>query len=251
MISSIRSVVRKLAPTALVSAIKDQTGSPDMAVSLHRLRLKGFSPRYIVDIGAYMGWWTETAHSKFPKAEILMVEPLPGHSDHLRRLAAKLKARYVNEVCAAREGESFPFYLGSIGSSIYAPKRFAASEVIQLSTTTLDALVERMGWPEANLVKIDVQGAEEDVLDGAKNVLEKAEVVIMELSIVKSYSKGLLAGDMISLMQHNGFMLYDIAGLNRANRTRSVNEFDAVFVKSSSSLWDINYFLPVGAPDQQ
>ena len=81
-------------------------------------------------------------------------------------------------------------------------------------------------------------------------MLETAEVVIMELSIVNSYSQGLLAGDMISLMQRKGFMLYDVAGLNRANRSRSVNEFDAVFVKSASPLWDINHSLPLDAPNQ-
>jgi FkbM family methyltransferase len=171
MISNIRSLARKLAPNALVSAIKDQTGSPDMALSLQKLRAKGFLPRYVVDVGAYMGWWSETARAKFPEAELLMVEPLPGQTDHLTRLAGKLNAHYAKDVCAAREGESVSFHLGSIGSSIYAPKRFAASEVISLSATTLDALVERMGWPEVNLVKIDVQGAEEDVLNGAMNVL--------------------------------------------------------------------------------
>jgi hypothetical protein len=73
----------------------------------------------------------------------------------------------------------------------------------------------------------------------------------MELSIINSYSQGLLAGDMINLMQRKGFMLYDIAGLNRANRTRSVNEFDAVFVRTSSPLWDLRHFLPHDAPDRQ
>ena len=73
----------------------------------------------------------------------------------------------MNDVCSAQYGESVSFHLGSIGSSIYSPKRFAPSEVIQLSATTLDALVYRLVWPAADLVKIDVQGAEEDVLNGA------------------------------------------------------------------------------------
>ncbi len=251
MISNLRSLARKFAPAGLVSVIKDQAGAPDMANSLRKLKTKGFAPRFIVDVGAYMGWWTEASRAIFPQSEILMVEPLPGQADHLSNLADKINVCYAKDVCAAREGDTVSFHLGSIGSSIYAPKRFTATEIIELQSTTLDALVERMGWPRADLIKIDVQGAEEDVLVGAKRVLGEAQVVIMELSVVNSYSRGLLAGDMISHMQGKGFMLYDIAGLNRANRTRSVNEFDAVFVRRSSPLWDIRHFLPIDAPVRQ
>lgn len=250
MLSLFRSLLRNSTPNQLVSAIKDQTGSPDMAVSLHRLKSKGFAPGFILDVGAYMGWWSEMARSAYPQAQILMVEPLPGHAELLSALAARLKVSYARDVCGARLGEKVPFHIGSIGSSIYSPKRFTASDIIELQTTTLDSLLEQNAWPRADLIKIDVQGAEEEVLKGGEKALIGAEAVIMELSIVNSYDKGLLAGEMISVMQDKGFLLYDIAGLNRANRTRSVNEFDAVFVKRNSPLWDIKHFLPHDAPEQ-
>mgnify|MGYP007000206274 CR=1 len=74
--------------------------------------------------------------------------------------------------------------------------------------------------------------------------LKKCEVVILELSIFQSYSGGLVVHEMIQFMNLIGFELYDIAGLHRANRTKSTNEFDGVFVKKNSQLWDQKYFLP-------
>jgi len=75
-----------------------------------------------------------------------------------------------------------------------------------------------------------------------------AEVLIIELSLFRSYSRGLLAHEMIAYLAGMGFLLYDIAGLLRANATKSTNEIDAVFVREGSPLWKPEFFLPVGAP---
>lgn len=53
---------------------------------------------------------------------------------------------------------------------------------------------------------------------------------------------------MIQYMQRTGFLLYDIAGLNSANRPRSVNEFNGIFVRHDLALWDVSNFLPSDAP---
>ena len=94
-----------------------------------------------------------------------------------------------------------------------------------------------------------MQGAEDRVLRGGENVLKNAEVLIIELSIVNSYSQGLLVHDMINFLAQRNLYLYDVAGLLRANRTRSVNEFDGVFVRKDSPLWDLRHFLPEEAPE--
>lgn len=248
-LTDLRMLLRKAIPSRLVSAIKDQVGAPDMFTSLERLKTKNFTPSAIVDIGAYQGWWSETARAVFPDAAITMVEPLPERSDQLSSVANRIHAHYCQALCGPKDDQLLSFHLGSIGSSIYKPKRFTATQTIALKTVTLDSLLIRRGLPMPDLLKIDVQGAEEDVLNGASNALMHAEVVILELSIVNSYSNGLLAGDMIDLMKFKGFLLYDIAGLNRANRTRSVNEFDGVFARKDSQLWNLAGFLPADAPD--
>lgn len=75
-------------------------------------------------------------------------------------------------------------------------------------------------------------------------MLNQCEVIILELSIFKSYSDGNIAYEMIDYLNQLGYSLYDIAGFNRNNCTKSINEFDALFVKKDSKLWHPNYFLP-------
>ncbi|CAK6687019.1 hypothetical protein ICNINCKA_00118 [Synechococcus sp. CBW1107] len=84
---------------------------------------------------------------------------------------------------------------------------------------------------------------------GGERTLHGAEVLIIELSLVNSYSQGLLLHEMVNFMAQRGFYFYDIAGLLRANRTRSVNEVDGVFVRKGSPLWDLHHFLPEGASE--
>ena len=241
---SIRASLRKSLPPSLVSAVKKQTGAPDMYNSLYLLKTKGFRPSLMLDIGAYDGWWSKTASAIFPDANILMIEPLPDRSAALSLMAMKSNTSYVQALLSGKDDQEYSFYVGATGSSIYKPKRFAGRNQIDMRSITLDSLIKDHGYSQPDIIKIDVQGAEEDVIHGGSRAVGRAEVVIIELSIVNSYEKGLLVWEMISLMEGHGFSLYDIAGLMRANRTSSVNEFDGVFVRRDSPLWEMNYFLP-------
>lgn len=243
-----RNQIRKLVPDQLVSWIKSQTGAPDMANSLGLLKCKGFTPRFSVDIGAYEGHWSKSVRRIFPDTEILMVEPLPDKREKLKTLAADISASVKHELLSEKSGQVVDFYLGSCGSSIHEPLRFRIGETIQLTSSTLDDLLREGTLRGPDLLKIDVQGAEDRVLRGGETAISQVEVLIIELSIVNSYSRGLLFQDMVKFLADRDLFLYDIAGLLRANRTRSVNEVDGVFVRRSSPLWDMSYFLPEGAP---
>ena len=179
-----------------------------------------------------------------PTSRLFMVEPLPNLAPVLRKKSKNLDESFVPCLLSDQDGRDEIFYLGSIGSSIYKPKRFAPNERIKRRARTLDSICSEELALFPDIIKIDVQGAEQAVMAGGDNSIKYASVVIIEMSIVNSYEKGLLAGEMIELMSSLGFLLYDIAGTNRANRTRSVTEFDAVFVRRGHSLWDLQAFLP-------
>lgn len=50
---NLRQAIRKRLPASLVATLKEQTGAPDMMVSLRKLREKGFQPEITINIGAY------------------------------------------------------------------------------------------------------------------------------------------------------------------------------------------------------
>src|SRR5665811_1980087 len=49
--------------------------SPSMVAGLESLSARGFSPRTIVDIGAYEGGWSKMAKGTWPNCQIIMFEP--------------------------------------------------------------------------------------------------------------------------------------------------------------------------------
>src|SRR5215475_2774524 len=67
----------------------------------------------------------------------------------------------------------------SIGQESIASSKTKA----KIPATTLDMLVDKLALKPPFLLKLDVQGAEESVLDGAPSVLRNTHVVICEADI--------------------------------------------------------------------
>jgi FkbM family methyltransferase len=82
------------------------------------------------------------------------------------------------------------------------------------TTVTLDAVVNLKQLPKPDLIKMDVQGAELDVLKGAVETLRNCDHVILELQTVE-YNKGApLSQSVIEYMQDLGFTVQGPFSLN-------------------------------------
>jgi hypothetical protein len=72
-------------------------------------------------------------------------------------------------------------------------------------TITLDSLVKLRQLPKPDLIKMDVQGAELDIIKGASETLKSVNHVILELQKVE-YNKGAPLSDaVIAYMNEIGF----------------------------------------------
>ena len=79
---------------------------------------------------------------------------------------------------------------------------------IEIESDTLDNLVKE----DIDILKLDTQGNEYEILQGAKKSLGKTLIVETETMFYQIYSGQKLAPDIMSLMSANGF---DILYLNR------------------------------------
>lgn len=76
-----------------------------------------------------------------------------------------------------------------------------------MKARTVDALVAERNLPLPDLIKMDVQGAELDVLRGAANTLQHAKDIILELQKVE-YNKGApLRDGVIEYLNSIGFVM--------------------------------------------
>jgi hypothetical protein len=66
---------------------------------------------------------------------------------------------------------------------------FPEDKAVEMKTATLDTIVKQRGFPPPDLIKCDVQGAEIDIVSGAKETLKNTKYMILELQHI-SYNKG-------------------------------------------------------------
>jgi FkbM family methyltransferase len=81
------------------------------------------------------------------------------------------------------------------------------------------------------LLKIDVQGYERQVLEGARSVLQSCRAVISEMSLVPLYDGQVLARDMWALLVAEGFEAWSLEPGFRNPETGRMLQLDGVFAR--------------------
>lgn len=193
----------------------------------------GFKPTTVIDVGIASG--TPDIYAAFPDAYFLLVEPLKEFEASMISILKRYNGSYVLAAAGSRSGEvDFNVHTNHLaGSSLYeesmgteADGRKVTVPMIRIDDVLLD---KQLNGPY--LIKIDVQGAELDVLDGATQALLDAEVVVLEVSLFEFMKGAPQFSDMISYMKNRGFVAYDIVlGWNRP-LDNALGQVDIVFVQ--------------------
>jgi FkbM family methyltransferase len=180
---------------------------------LTRLKMEGFQPSVIYDIGACVLHWTNEAQRIWNTAEYVLFEAM----DSCEFLYQERGLTYHMGLLSNESGKEVNFFQNDFhpgGNSYYreneevnpeAPLYFNDSHIKKLTSFTLDEVCKLRGFPAPDLIKMDVQGAELDVLKGAAKTLRSARHVILELQVVE-YNKGApLRDQVIAYMDQQGF----------------------------------------------
>jgi len=149
----------------------------------------------VVDVGAHVGYYSLLAARHVGDTGIVYsFEPEPQNYAQLVNnisLNGYNNVRPVNYGLGRTTGPSV-LYLTSLDNgrhSIYRVKTGIQSE-IAIETTTLDIFLESEQWPHVDVIKIDVEGAEADVLNGMKKSLLRSSdlQIIIEFNPVLIHS---------------------------------------------------------------
>lgn len=209
----------------------------DTEAALADMEGRGFDPKVVIDVGAYVGDWTRACHRFFPRARTLMVEPQVQHLPELQRVSVEVPGAEV--ACAllgATQRLSVPFRVLESASSVLSEADQANAVMINLPMTTLDALTAGTAFANPDLVKLDVQGYELEVLKGAERVLLSAEAVLMELNLLPILSGAPLFHEAIEFMARRGFHVYEFGTFYRRPYDGALWQTDVFFVRSTSPL---------------
>ncbi len=205
--------------------------------------IEAWDIRTILDVGAHVGEFASAAWVMFPNAHIYSFEPLP---EPYQRLARRMKKR--------GRWTGFQVALGSTSSqkTMWASSYTAASSLlpmspshatsfpwtanakpIEVAVVRLDDLQPRLQVTPRVLMKIDVQGYEMEVLQGAERLLNSVDVCLIETSFEELYDGMPLFNDIYTFLTQRGFVYRGAWSQFLDLTERRILQQDALFFRNT------------------
>jgi FkbM family methyltransferase len=196
----------------------------------------------VLDVGANMGQFASELRTFGYTGRIISFEPLPlAHAALRKQAEADRNWTIANRTAIGAETGSIEIHVAgnSVSSSILEmlPSHSQAepqSSYIGTETVPIHRLDDLCNFVPTDrvLLKIDVQGYERQVLEGAQRVLGNCRAVISEMSLVPLYDGQILAREMWNLMAAEGFDTWSLESGFRHPETLRMLQIDGAFVRS-------------------
>lgn len=222
---------RSLGLVGLTIANVDRLTGWDWGFSL--LRRYGLSPQTVFDIGVAEG--TPELYAAFPDAHFHLFDPTRESLPHMQQVANRLEVTIHNVALGEVAGECDIAVRQEIGgSSLF--KEIGEAEIRAryiVPRKRFDALVPT-GFQRPALAKIDVQGAELEVLRGMGTRIDDLDAVLIETSLIATVEDGPEFRDVFQFFDDRGWVLADVLGLNRRPLDKALAQIDALFIPAGS-----------------
>jgi FkbM family methyltransferase len=227
----------KLIPKSWKEKVRRRAGAVTLTARLENLRNAGFSPKSIIDAGAFHGEWALTALEIFRGATVLMIEPQPQLAPRLSELSAQTPNLRFRSALLGAERKKTRFLLGETNSHIVPESYVAAAgdRIHELETETLEEIAKLEGFQACDLLKLDLQGHELETLAGAGDIFGRAEVILTEVSWLRIGDVPLVH-EVCEVLHGRGYRLYDVLGFNYRPLDRALWQSDLIFVRRDSAL---------------
>jgi len=135
---------------------------------------------WVLDCGANVGEVSFALLQREPSLNIIAVEPEAAEADCADKNIYRGEKETVRMVLWHEEA-TLLFYSASAtaDSSVIEPPTFAG--VREVSATTIDALLMRQGCERLRLLKLEAEGAEPEILQGAEASISRIDYIAADL----------------------------------------------------------------------
>ncbi len=191
------------------------TRFPSTEDAIEFLRSKGIEFDSLVDVGVHTG--TPKLMKCLPNARHILVEPSPAHRSAIEANYADFDFELHAVAAGSKNVDAFVVDLvADAGTAVTHSKMVETREeaeaipgavaIHDLPIRTLDSITNNPEGLGSFLLKIDVDGHEPDVIEGATETLSKAAAVLIEAPLSS-------VSERTALLEARGFVLYEIVDL--------------------------------------
>lgn len=173
-------------------------------------------PTIAYDVGANYGQWSYVLHQVCGLRHVVMFEP-----------QAACRERLIGLRLDGAEKIFYPYALGDRDGTLYLKGGGASASVLEaggaqlryfpgsvepgesepVSVRRLDAVYEEDRLPVPDLIKIDVQGFELNVLQGAHTMLQHVRCLVLELSLRTFYEQQPRLSELLRFLEDSDFVM--------------------------------------------
>ena len=203
--------------------------------------LEKYDIKTIIDIGAHTGQFAKEIREKLPQARIYSFEPLKDCYQKLVQnmsmdknfkaynfaLGNKESRQEINRSASSPSSSLLP--MANLHEEMYPHTKGGSKEEIDVKR--LDDVFKDSDLEKEILVKIDVQGYEDKVIEGGINIISQAKIALLEVSFLELYKGQALFSEIYDIMKRLGFR-YQGRTQQRINPlTGEVLYEDSIFIR--------------------
>jgi FkbM family methyltransferase len=211
-------------------------GFETLNASLSRLSALGWQPSFVIDGGSSSGVWSDIVARHFPLARFVLVDPLEDRYDGGAREVFRERlpdAVHVQAALGARSGTGTLHVEDQLYGSSLRPEHVPdAASTLTVPVTTLDQVARDAGLTPGGMLKLDIQGAELEAIEGGERVLaDLADVVVIEVTLDPPGEEAPSWSQIDRRLGDLGFVAWDQAGEWRDPRTGRLHQMDLIYMR--------------------
>jgi FkbM family methyltransferase len=173
----------------------------------------------VLDIGAHHGLYTVLASKRVgPSGKVIAFEPSPRER---KQLVRNVRINFcwnvdIEPYALGKEPARNNLYVVEGGedgcNSLRPPAVQSEIRAVPVEVVTLDAIGSQLGLTKVDFVKLDVEGAELEVLKGALGVLQTIPrpVLLVEVYDIRTQPWGYKAREIVQFLDNQGFRWYEL-----------------------------------------
>lgn len=196
----------------------------------------------VIDVGSYIGSFAYAMRHILPEVQIYSFEPLPDNYESLVKNLSTFGNFQAFNIAIGEQAGEIEFNRSDFNpsSSVLEMEDLhrqtfphsAHSTLVKVPVARLDDFREKMTLVPPVFLKIDVQGFEEAVLQGAEQVLKQVDFLEIEVSFQSLYSGQALFDKIYQRLVESGFHFAGNFDSMLSPLDGSILQADAIFIKN-------------------
>jgi len=191
----------------------------------------------VIEIGAHYGEDTKEFLEEFSDIEIYCFEPDPRNIKVIKKYIGTDKINFFECAVSDSDDEEVEFFMAKKTAPPKVPKKYGwideedyyglglnrsgasslkkghpaveNAEVTKVKTVKLDSWAADHNIEEVDFIWIDVQGAEKNVINGARELIKRTKFLYMEYGEL-GYNDAMSLDETTNLLKESGFSVYKV-----------------------------------------